>query len=682
MPTYRILIVDDRPIERDYLRTVLSSVGYELSEAEDGEKALAVASQFLPDLVVTDIMMPSMDGYELARQIRGFPGMDTTRLIFYSATLRQEEASALANALGAARFVVKPAEPEHLLEIVAHVLAQAPPRSQATDSEIERMHLRLLTDKLAEKTDALEIEIAERRQIEAQLRHSQARTQAILDSAIDAVIGFDERGFIQEVNPASETMFSCSRMEFIGQSLVDFLFPPGVRETVQKEVDDVRLRSSPNIGRRGREIMARHPSGGEFPVELVITHAKFDGGSISTAQIRDMTAQKQLEQQFLRAQRLESIGTLASGVAHDLNNILTPILLSVPLLYEDLSPEQREVILGTIEISAQRGTDIVKQVLTFARGVEGERMPLPPLPLLQDIIRISRDTFPKNLEIVQSHAAKVWNVIGDSTQLHQILLNLCLNARDAMPEGGVMKLHAENVQVDEQYAAAFMDAKPGPYVLLRVSDTGGGIRPEVLNRIFDPFFTTKSASQGTGLGLSTVLGIVKSHGGFLNVRSTLGQGTSFEVFLPASLDAVSATPAEDLTPPRRGKGEMVLVVDDEESIRVITQATLQQHGYRVITAEDGPAAIALFADRRNDIDLVLTDLVMPYLDGIALARAVRKIKPDTKILVTFDDGSEPRLGELNSLGITDILNKPCSSLKMLRAVSEVLESREVEEISI
>jgi two-component system cell cycle sensor histidine kinase/response regulator CckA len=673
MPSHRILIVDDRPIERDYLRTVLTSAGYALQEASDGAEALEVAGNFRPDLVVTDIMMPTMDGYELARQIRAYPGLDCTRLIFYSATLRQEEASALADALGAARFVVKPVDPEVLLEMVAHVLSDAAPPSLATDSEIERMHLRLLTDKLAEKTDALEIEVMERRQVEARLRRSQARTQAILDSAMDAIVTFDEAGFITEANPAAEQMFGLGRDRFVGQPLLNTLFPPASRDSVQKEIIEARVRNgTPQPARRTKETAALHQRGHEFPVELVITHAHFEGGTIATAQIRDMTAQKQLEEQFLRAQRLESIGTLASGVAHDLNNILTPILLSIPLLYEDLTQEQREAILGTIELSAQRGTDIVKQVLTFARGVEGERTPIQPLWLLQDILKITRETFPKNLEISQTHTAKLWRVTGDSTQLHQILLNLCLNARDAMPDGGILKLHGENFTVDEQYASAFMDAKPGAYVLLKVSDTGSGIRPELLGRIFDPFFSTKTTAQGTGLGLSTVLGIVKSHGGFINVRTTLGQGTSFEVFLPASQEELDHIPPGETIAPPRGNDELVLVVDDEESIRVITQATLQQHGYRVITAEDGPSAVATFAEHREEIDLLLTDLVMPYLDGIALSRAVRKLKPALKILVSFDDGSEPRTGELESLGITNVLRKPCSSLKMLKAVHEII----------
>jgi PAS domain S-box-containing protein len=251
----------------------------------------------------------------------------------------------------------------------------------------------------------------------------------------------------------------------------------------------------------------------------------------------DITAQKNLEELLLRAQRMESLGTLASGVAHDLNNILAPIMMSVPLLRRDLSPEQREGIISTIEISAKRGAEIVKQVLTFGRGVEGERHPLQMAELIDEMVKILAETFPKNVEIVPAIDSHLWPIIGDATQLHQVLLNLCVNARDAMPDGGELRLRARNFSVVDDGTCLLPEATPGPHVLIEITDTGAGIPREIQHRIFDPFFTTKGAGHGTGLGLSTVLGIVKNHGGCIDVASAPGKGTAFKVYLPAIAEA-------------------------------------------------------------------------------------------------------------------------------------------------
>ena len=308
----------------------------------------------------------------------------------------------------------------------------------------------------------------------------------------------------------------------------------------------------------------------------------------------DITEQKKIEEQFLRAQRLESIGILASGVAHDLNNILVPILMTAPLLRTDMEAEDREKLLSIVQTSAERGASIVKQVLTFARGADGDRLILQPIYLVQEIAKIAEETFPRSVSVNTSYPEHLWTIVANPTQVHQILLNLCINARDAMLTGGTLTLALENFEVDEHYASMALDAKTGPYVLFKISDTGTGIPHETIDKIFDPFFTTKEPGQGTGLGLSTAIGIVKSHDGFMEVESEVGRGTSFKVFLPANMSDLAVTEIPEVAPLSPANGELLLIVDDENAILEIAKRILEDHGYRVLTAIDAAEALSHF----------------------------------------------------------------------------------------
>ena len=390
--------------------------------------------------------------------------------------------------------------------------------------------------------------------------------------------------------------------------------------------------------------------------------------------MRDLTEQKKLEAQYLRAQRMESIGTLAGGIAHDLNNVLTPILMSIELLKLDSANDAgRNKILETIHLSCQRGADLVCQVLSFARGVDGQRVTVRLRHLIDDLKVMIGETFPRNIRIVTRVADDLWPITGDPTQLHQVLLNLAVNARDAMPEGGTLTLAARNVTHDAQYAGTSPEAKAGAYVLLQVTDSGCGIPPELRERIFEPFFTTKDLGQGTGLGLATVHAIVKSHGGFVTVESEVGVGTTFRIHLPA-VPALSTTEAP--RPPGmelpHGQGELILVVDDEQSIRAITQETLEAFGYRVITAKDGSEAIALFAARSAEITLVLTDMMMPNMDGATAIQVMVRMRPGIRIIAVSGLAATEYLTKATSAGVRHFLTKPYSAQTLVQLIHEVL----------
>lgn len=391
----------------------------------------------------------------------------------------------------------------------------------------------------------------------------------------------------------------------------------------------------------------------------------------------DITGKKQLEAQFLRAQRMESIGTLASGIAHDLNNVLAPIQMAVQLLEKPMPNERVQHLLAILKANTKRGADLVKQVLSFGRGIESKLEVLQFKHLISEIKQVAKQTFPKSIEINTDIPQNLWTISGDVTQLHQVLMNLCVNARDAMPQGGTLTISASNLKVDEQYAQMNLDAKPGFYIVINVSDTGMGIPPEILDRIFDPFFTTKEAGKGTGLGLSTVISIIKSHGGFIDVNSKLGKGTKFKVYLPVE-KTVSQSQAElRIEAPEelpKGNGETILVVDDEPAIREITKKSLETYDYKVLTADNGINAIAVYVEHRQKISVVITDMMMPEMDGLATIRMLQKINPDVKVVGVSGLASSELVAESTNDTVKSFLYKPFTGQQLLKTLQEVINA--------
>ncbi|MGK7890605.1 MAG: response regulator [Leptolyngbyaceae cyanobacterium] len=414
----------------------------------------------------------------------------------------------------------------------------------------------------------------------------------------------------------------------------------------------------------------------------------------------DITEKKQLERQFLRAQRLESLGTLASGIAHDLNNILTPVLGVVqllPLQFPDLSDRTR-LLLDTLDSSARRGADLVKQILSFSRGVEGKRMSLNLTHLLKEIQDLVRQTLPKTIEIQSSIDPDPWPILGDATQLHQIFMNLCVNARDAMPDGGQLIIAAQNQMVDRAMlernsvmpasvmatapnmapvsmvaSATRSPSNPMPHVIVTITDTGTGIPPDVIDRIFDPFFTTKPLGKGTGLGLSAVIGIVKSHGGWVDVQSQVGQGSTFTVGLPATPQGQEEV--EPIQPLRHGQQELILVVDDEVSILEVARLMLESHHYRVMTANSGKEAIALFHQHQDAIACVVMDMMLPEMDGPAILKAMLAQRPNLPCLAMSGLHSKQTVAIALKQGFGHFIPKPFTQNDFLSAVQQTIPER-------
>jgi signal transduction histidine kinase/CheY-like chemotaxis protein len=422
-------------------------------------------------------------------------------------------------------------------------------------------------------------------------------------------------------------------------------------------------------------------NGEEFPIEASVSSTEVNGHRLFTVILRDVTeriraeaARKSLEEQMLLAQRLDSVGRLAGGIAHDLNNILTPVLLGTPLLREAITSAEANETLTAMEISARRGADIIGQLLAFSRGGGGERAPVQLTLIVRDMGAIIRETFPKNITTRFDLPPKVWTVVGNSTQLHQVLMNLCVNARDAMPSGGTLSIVLENVELDEEFADRTPGITRGPHVLLSVTDTGEGIPHEILGKIFDPFFTTKDFGRGTGLGLSTVLGIAKSHGGIVQVSSRSGEGTQFRVYLPAVPGSVVQTDTRVTVFPG-GKGELILVVDDEAAVRGITRKILEKHNYHVVEAADGREALAVFGQHRGAIAAVITDLLMPVLDGPSLIRELRRLDPTLPVIAAsgYAEGASFTAEERGQ--VQTILAKPYAAAELLVSLRDVLAKK-------
>ncbi len=387
---------------------------------------------------------------------------------------------------------------------------------------------------------------------------------------------------------------------------------------------------------------------------------------------RDVTEERKRASQFLRAQRMESIGTLAGGIAHDLNNVLSPIMMAIEVLRSKNPDPRSHAILKTIETSAVRGADIVRQVLAFGRGVQGDRILVQLRHVVKEVVNIASETLPKSISIKTEIPRNLWTVSADPTQMHQVLLNLLLNARDAMPRGGSLTISAENVTLDESYSRMHLEAKPGAYVSIAITDTGTGIPANIRDKIFEPFFTTKEIGQGTGLGLSTTLAIIKSHEGFINLYSEIGEGTTFRVYVPASGTTEGESVPDEEGDLPRGNGELILVIDDETAIREITRETLQSYGYSAITAGDGAEGVALFAEHKKEIAAVITDIVMPIMDGNAVIAALKRINPKVTIIAASGLTTKGQTAILSDTVAEAFLTKPYTAEKLLKTLAAAL----------
>jgi len=514
----------------------------------------------------------------------------------------------------------------------------------------------------------IHMDITERKETEERLRLLGSAVEQSTESVVITDAQLDLPGpAIVFVNPAFTKMTGYEADEVLGKSPRVLQGPRTDKQVMS------RLRQSLEAGETAEaQAINYRKDGTQFTLEWQIAPIRNESGVIThfVAIQRDITERIKNERLALRSQRLESLGTLAGGVAHDLNNALAPILLGVDLLKKSYPGESE--IVNIFGICAQRAADMVRQLLTFAKGSEGERAPVEISRLVMELDHIMRSSFPKNLTIVTSSHPDVPAVLGDATQLHQVLLNLCVNARDAMSQGGTLTLEAVRLCVDAAFASHIPDGRPGDFVMFKVTDTGTGMPPEILDRIFDPFFTTKGPEQGSGLGLSTVRGIVKGHGGFLHAYSQVGLGSTFSVYLPAEPSATPSLVSEDVPRRFQGAGELILVVDDEEIIRTMSSNVLNNLHLTPLTASDGVDALIKLAESRNQLAAIITDLHMPHMDGVAFVQALRRLLPEIPVVIASGMLDDATSKKLKALGVTERLDKPFTESQLADVLQRIL----------
>jgi len=518
-------------------------------------------------------------------------------------------------------------------------------------------------------------DIAARKIAEAAQRESQARKSAMLESALDAIVTIDQEGNIFEWNPAAEKIFGFPRATVLGKELAQLIIPPSLRERHRQGLGRYLAAGTTSVLGKRTEMSALRADGTEFPVELSITRIAHDGPPIFTCFIRDITERKHVEEQLRQIQKMDSIGHLAGGVAHDFNNLLAVIqgYLYIVLESGGLSEETRgnlNQILG----AAERGANLTRQLLLFSRKQPAQLRSLYLNEAMDNLARLLRRIIGEDIDLQIHSQSQLPRVEADLGMMEQVVMNLAVNARDAMPEGGSLTITTARVTVGSEQALRNPEARTGEFVCLSVQDTGGGIPPDILPRIFEPFFTTKSVGKGTGLGLATVFGIVRQHHGWIEVESRTGEGTAVKVFLPACAPRVADGENEkDQITLRRGSGT-ILLVEDDVSVRGLTRILLEEQGYRVLEAGSGLEALSVWKEWQGQIDLLFTDMVLP--DGVTgreLGQQLKELKPVLKVIYTSGyaldlDGTGFILRE----GL-NFLQKPSKPEKIIQAVQDLLE---------
>jgi len=652
--TNKILIVEDEMVVAMDLEQRLRKLGYECSTVPSGEQAIAEARVFRPDVALMDIMLQGeMDGIEAAAKIRLYHDIP----VVYLTANADEQTLQRAQLTHPASYLLKPFKERELhicieMAMVNHTLQR---ELRIARADLEKRVIERTADLIRANT-SLRHEIRSRQESEAQVREQ----AALLDKARDAIFVRNLEGLVLYWNRSAERLYGFTEAEAMRQ-------PTAVVLQEDPEASAVALKATLEQGEWVGELTHRSRSGSRFIVESRWTLVR-ENATVLVVNT-DISERKKIEAQFLRTQRLESVGALASGIAHDLNNVFTPLLMTAQLLGDDTTDPKITQLADIISSSARRGSDMVKQVLLFVRGGEGTRQPFRLEHLVKELVDLLRETFPKSVRLRSHYTTDLWSVIGDATRLHQVLMNLCINARDAMPDGGTLTLALKNVTVDEAFVSMHSEAKPGEYICLTVSDTGTGMSAEVRQKIFDPFFTTKEQGKGTGLGLSTVQTIVRDHGGFLDVESSPGTGTSFHAYLPGCNDMeLRAEPAQAPIP--RGNGQLILIVDDEQMVREIVKTTLEAYDYRVITADDGSDALRKFALNQKEVAALVVDLQMPNLNGLACLQSLRQI--DERIPITLVSGANAAdlpLAQIKALDVA-FLPKPFNKTDLLMAVHQ------------
>ncbi len=664
-PTCKILIIEDETPIRLSMAAYLNDFGYQTVEAENGKIGLEVFRREAPDLVLLDLRMPEMDGLKVL-SVLAVEAPDTPSIVVSGTGKIDDAIEALRS--GAWDYVLKPIRD---MQVLLHAINKV--RERAKLLHENQRHQENLEELVKERAAELIIEINERRNAEKALRASEERYRTLIDTAREGVWVLDADACTTFINRQMADMLGYTAEEMLGQSMYDFL--DDAHKAVLKEK---LVRRQAGHGEQYDQLF-RHKDGSEI-CGIVNASPLFSAqGEVvgSFGMITDVTERMSLQKRLQQAQRMEAIGTLAGGIAHDFNNILGAIIGYGQLIKFDLPKDSSQSLryLEGVLKAADRAKNLVQQILTFSRQAREERKPLLLVPIIKESIKFLRASIPTSIEIRLHLESETSVVLADPTQMHQVLMNLCTNAAQAMGnESGVLEVALSDVDIECEADELALEKQSGPYIRLAVSDTGEGILPENVERIFDPFFTTKDLGQGTGMGLSVVHGIVRSHGGTIRVTSEPGKKTQFEVLLPRHELEPIETEIHNSATLARGT-EKILVVDDEESIVDILKQTLLYLGYKVEGESSSLNALETFRSKPAGFDLVITDMTMPGLTGAKLARELMDIRPDIPIILCTGFSDKISTEEAKAIGIRELLLKPLDTASLADKVRKVLNPK-------
>jgi PAS domain S-box-containing protein len=627
----RILIVEDVPTDAELMEYELqkADLAFFSKRVETKEDYIAALSTFLPDVILSDYSLPAFDGIT-ALQLKLEEAPDIP-FIFVTGALGEELAIDLLKR-GATDYVLKSR------------LSRLPVAVSRALREVE--------------------ERRERERTHRNLRESEERHRVTLQTAMDGFLRTDMQGQILEVNETYCGMVGYNEQELLTMNIAD------VEAVHAAKMVAANIKRLAELGPNRFESIHRRKDGSLFDVEVSLQYQPIAGGQ-AVVFVRDFTERKKLDEQLRQTERMEAVGTLAGGIAHDFNNMLSVIRLNAEQARDDVKGRPRMNIEEIINAS-QRAADLVRQILAFSRKTEYEKSALSLTPLIKETYKLLRSTLPATIEMELETKAALDTIVGDPSQIQQVLMNLATNAYHAMRDkGGRLLIGMTNVTIGPHDKMPHAEMRPGRYVKLSVKDTGTGITQDVRTRMFEPFFTTKLKGQGTGLGLAVVYGIVKAHGGAITVDTKVGEGSTFSTFFPAIEDVATARPQKRGAIPTGT--ERVLVVDDEPSVAKATSETLQLLGYRVATAVSGAEGWKMFSLAPQAFDLVITDEVMPEMTGTRLAQKMIEVRADIAIILFTAYRENVFSEEAKAAGIGEFLIKPCSKRELAETVRRVLD---------
>lgn len=704
-----ILVVEDSATQRAKLQHTLERNGFEVRAAASGREAIAALDERAPFLIITDIVMPDMDGFSLCRYVKGHKELKSIPVILMTALGSTEDVIAGLES-GADYFLTKPCEEEYL---IAHIrgmsgdFAGAPDEGRKTAIEFDyagrkrsvtsdyRQILRLLLStyegavqvnhrlgttqraleslalalegKVGERTAALTVEIGERRRAEEALRRSEEKYRYLVENSNEIIHTVDGRGIITFVNPAAERLSGYRAAEIVGRSFKRFIFPEDWAAVMENHRKMLQGRAEPLECRMLTK--SEETRWVRFQNRPITRGRRVVGVQ---GAIMDITEHRNLEERFLQAQKMEALGRLAGGVAHDFNNMLMVIQGFSDITAKSLpTDDKRQMYVGEIRKASERAASLIQQLLTFSRKHVSQSEALSLKTVVADAEAMLKRLIGEDIQLSVSTDPLTPDVKADRGHLVQVLMNLAVNARDAMPKGGTLAIKTSLKVIDET-SPAQPEVKQGEYAVLTISDSGSGISPEARAHLFEPFFTTKEKGKGTGLGLATVYGIVKQSGGHIWCLSAQGRGTTFSIYLPRTKEAGRKPGVAEAAPEHYRGSETVLLVEDEDSVRHIVRTVLEQNGYTVLECRNGAEALGSFAEHSGEIDLLITDMVLPGMRGMEIAEAITRERPGIGIIVMSGYGEEES-GILGGRSVPGLfIQKPFRPETLLRNVRVVL----------